>query len=68
MSQNDDGFILYESRAIGRYIAEKYADQGPALIPTELKAKAIFEQAASSELANFNPYASQIWKEVVRPR
>ncbi|KAJ7067533.1 thioredoxin-like protein [Mycena amicta] len=32
---DDDGFILFESRAICRYIAEKYPDQGTKLIPTE---------------------------------
>ncbi|KAJ7125835.1 glutathione S-transferase [Mycena crocata] len=52
---DDDGFILYESRAICRYLAEKYADRGPALVPTGLKEKALFEQAASVELATFNP-------------
>ncbi|KAJ7098547.1 glutathione S-transferase [Mycena belliarum] len=52
---DDDGLILYESRAICRYLAEKYADQGPPLIPTDPKAKALFEQAASVEFANFFP-------------
>ncbi|KAJ6606049.1 hypothetical protein DFH09DRAFT_896831 [Mycena vulgaris] len=56
---DDDGFILYESRAICRYIAEKYAARGTALIPTELKAKALFEQA-SIELANFQSSAYTI--------
>ncbi|KAJ6582585.1 glutathione S-transferase [Mycena vulgaris] len=51
----DDGFVLYESRAICRYLAEKYAAQGPPLIPTSLKEKALFEQAASIEFANFFP-------------
>ncbi|KAJ7754640.1 glutathione S-transferase [Mycena maculata] len=60
---DDDGFILYESRAICRYLAEKYQDQGTKLIPTELKAKARFEQAASLEFANFNPYAWTIYFE-----
>ncbi|KAF8150160.1 glutathione S-transferase [Crassisporium funariophilum] len=56
---DDDGFVLYEQRAIGRYIAEKYANQGVPLIPTELKAKALFEQAASVETANFHTHAMQ---------
>ncbi|KAJ7503734.1 glutathione S-transferase [Mycena galericulata] len=51
---DDDGFILYGSRAIARYLAEKYADQGPALVPTDLKKKALFEQAAATESANFD--------------
>ncbi|KAF7972943.1 hypothetical protein HWV62_16504 [Athelia sp. TMB] len=54
---DDDGFLLYESRAIGRYLAAKYPSKGPALLPTELKAKALFEQAASVEVANFEPSA-----------
>ncbi|KAJ7263434.1 glutathione S-transferase [Mycena rebaudengoi] len=52
---DDDGFILCETRAICRYIAEKYANQGTPLIPTDLKGKALFEQAASWEFANFLP-------------
>ncbi|KAG6810055.1 hypothetical protein H0H87_011358 [Tephrocybe sp. NHM501043] len=54
---DDDGFIVYESRAICRYIATKYADQGTKLIPTDLKGLAIFEQALSVEQAHFNPSA-----------
>lgn len=55
---DDDGFVLYESRAIARYIAMKYADQGARLIPADIKENALFEQAASMELSNFNPPAS----------
>ncbi|RXW23148.1 hypothetical protein EST38_g2702 [Candolleomyces aberdarensis] len=53
-----NGFILYERRAIAHYLAEKYADQGTPLIPKDLKAKALFEQAASIEAFNYDPYAS----------
>jgi len=60
---DDDGFILFESRAIGRYIEAKYPNQGTKLIPTEIKANAKFEQAASIELSNFDPLASGIGVE-----
>jgi glutathione S-transferase len=53
VAQDDDGFILYETRAICRYIAAKYPASG--LIPTEPKANALFEQAAAVELTNFDP-------------
>ncbi|KAJ7118263.1 hypothetical protein C8R44DRAFT_878878 [Mycena epipterygia] len=58
-----DGFVLYESRAICRYLAEKCARQGTQLIPTGLKEKALFEQAASVELANFLPSVENVGKE-----
>ncbi|KAJ7144162.1 hypothetical protein C8R44DRAFT_601497 [Mycena epipterygia] len=45
---DDDGFILYESRVIGGYLIQKYPANGSQnLVPTELAAKARFEQAAS---------------------
>ncbi|KAJ6529608.1 glutathione S-transferase [Mycena capillaripes] len=54
---DDDGFILYESRAICRYIAARYPASG--LMPTEPKEYALFEQAASVEVTNFDPSASK---------
>ncbi|KAJ7046400.1 glutathione S-transferase [Mycena alexandri] len=50
---DDDGFIVYESRAICRYVAAKYPASG--LIPADPKANALFEQAASVELTRFEP-------------
>jgi glutathione S-transferase len=56
-----------ESRAICRYISTKYAGQGTSLIPppTDLKATALFEQAASVEQANFDAFASKLVAEKV---
>ncbi|MBH0005034.1 glutathione S-transferase N-terminal domain-containing protein, partial [Pseudoalteromonas sp. SWYJZ12] len=62
---DDDGFILYESRAISRYLDAKFPDHGPKLLPTDLKKYALFEQAASVELNNFDPYASKAVSEII---
>lgn len=56
--KDDNGLILYESRAICRYIAAKYASQGTPLLPTDPTAFAFFEQAASIETSNYEPFVS----------
>ncbi|KAF9231923.1 thioredoxin-like protein [Melanogaster broomeanus] len=51
---DDDGFILYESRAICRYLVKKYPTQRTlGLIPTDPQAVALFEQAASVEAMRY---------------
>ncbi|KAG2123007.1 glutathione S-transferase [Suillus cothurnatus] len=66
---DDEGFILYESRAIARYLVKKYPNQGTPLIPSDLKAEALFEQAASVEAFNFTPFVTLIIAEkVFKPR
>ncbi|KAK7466163.1 hypothetical protein VKT23_004886 [Stygiomarasmius scandens] len=64
---DDDGFILYESRAICRYLEAKYSDKGPKLAPSpsDLKAYALYEQAASIEISNFDPFASKAVAEAI---
>ncbi|KAF8225642.1 glutathione S-transferase [Tricholoma matsutake] len=63
---DDDGVILYESRAICRYIEAKYPDREPKLIPTDPLANAFFEQAASFESSTFDPHAFGALMEMLR--
>ena len=51
---DDDGFAIYESRAICRYIDEKVSGK---LIPSDIKARAVMEQWISVETSNFTPHA-----------
>ncbi|KAJ6454108.1 glutathione S-transferase [Mycena sanguinolenta] len=64
---DDDGFIVYESRAICRYILEKYPNQGPDLLPKRLKERTLVEQAAAVEYATFTPALLPVIKEA-RPK
>jgi glutathione S-transferase len=50
----DDGFALYESRAMCRYLNDKV--DGP-LVPRDLRARAVAEQWISIESANFSGHA-----------
>src|SRR5450432_2449522 len=50
----DNGFELYESRAMARYIDEK---AGSPLTPKGAQARALMEQWISVETSNFTPHA-----------
>jgi len=65
--EDEDGTVVYESRAVGRYIAQKYAGQGTPLLPdpADLKAVTAFEIAASVEAFQFDPFALPAARELV---
>lgn len=56
--EDDDGWQLYESRAICRYLDAKLP--GPALLPADPRQRALAEQWISIEASNFSPAAMKI--------
>ncbi|KAG8741698.1 hypothetical protein FRC10_002571 [Ceratobasidium sp. 414] len=64
--EDEDGFQVYESRAIARYLVAKYGKGSPLLPPpSDFKAYGLFEQAASVEYSSFDPSASGLAAELV---
>src|SRR6478735_4166986 len=59
---DDDGFKMFESRAICRYISAKANDQ---LTPVTVQARALMEQWISVEQSNFSPNAMKFIDQYV---
>ncbi|CAM6069066.1 unnamed protein product [Sphagnum tenellum] len=56
----DGDFTLYESRAIARYISDKYEGQGTALFGKTEREKALVNQWLEVESQNYNPCARKL--------
>ena len=71
-SPEGEGFVMYECRAIAKYLAGKYGEEGgKRLVPDgrDLREVALFDQAASVEQNAFLPAAigacvEAVWKPV----
>ncbi|KAL2333207.1 hypothetical protein Fmac_014420 [Flemingia macrophylla] len=61
----DGDFRLFESRAIIRYYAAKYADRGPDLLGKSLEERALVEQWLEVEAHNFNDLCFTIMLHLV---
>lgn len=63
---DDDGFELFESRAMLRYLDERL--EGPSFTPKDLKKRALMEQWISVETSNFTvPAMKIIYQRIFHP-
>ncbi|CAI5980894.1 unnamed protein product, partial [Closterium sp. NIES-64] len=65
----DEDVELFESRAIARYVADKYAEQGTNLLGSTLKERALVNLWLEVESQNYNPPISGLIAEkIFKPR
>ncbi|KAH7433030.1 hypothetical protein KP509_07G051100 [Ceratopteris richardii] len=65
LEDEDEDLKIFESRAIARYIANKYETQGTPLYGKTLKDKAKVEQWLEVESQNYNPPISTVVAQLV---
>lgn len=66
--QEDDGLIVFDSRAIIRYLAVKHGANTLVPKPGDFAALATFEEGMAVELGAFEPFAAAIvFQKIVSP-
>jgi len=60
----DGDFILYESRAICKYLDDRFPN-GTSLVPKDVKQRALMEQWLSVETSNVTPLIMKIVGQLV---
>ncbi|KAJ3412317.1 hypothetical protein HDV05_000975 [Chytridiales sp. JEL 0842] len=67
LEDTETGVVMFESRAMARYIAKKYKNQGSDLLADKKGAKeqAAVETWAYAESSNFDPFASKLAAELI---
>jgi len=66
--QDDNGLSLSESRAIARYLEEKYPNQGTQLFPKDLEKRALVDQAIWAEAFHYSRFAGALIFEILNKR
>lgn len=66
--QDDDGFILSESRAIARYLEEKYPNQGTQLFPKDFEKRALVDQATWAEASYYSRFGGTLTFEILNKK
>ena len=61
----DDGFFVYESRAICQYLCDKAGAKSESIFPKDPKKRAIVQQMISVEISNFTSGVSALVFETV---
>ncbi|KXN81864.1 Glutathione S-transferase 3 [Leucoagaricus sp. SymC.cos] len=65
---DDDGFVLFESRAIARYLDEKYPSQGMQFFPKDLHKRALVDQTTWAETFHFGRFATVLVFETLNKK
>lgn len=63
-TMNDNGFVLWESRAIGHYLVSKFAPDS-SLVPSELRRRALYDQRLFFDYALLSNLSSMTRKAVL---